>query len=476
MTAMGALRAVGDAGRRRFAAMSSEGRARATLATITLGAFCLTSSSRECSIPLPGKRIQFPQYLCRQIRAAPERSASNEELRGDGTAVAALEGITRYWAQPTRHTDVPVLDAANLRGRKGADVLLRTVANAPQHAVLVRNAFTPPEAGLAALIQRSGTRFYAAGTCHDQVASQACQADGTWSRRSGAQMLGEALGPRPTDFHIFHASPQQEGRGFLGMCRGRFDAGTVERLLLDTVLQPPTAREDATARTPRLDPGIGRILGRGNRHIFTAMRPAASVQFHTHGATWFALTHGRKMWWLGPPQMAESLNSVGSSKPFPPACAYLSEPSARLDARVRQVVQQPGDILVFGEGVPHATCALNASLGVGMQMGYSLEAPYLLEHTDWRCSTSAETTVRRWRAWWREGRRVAPFVEPNSSVVGRVAAATSGVPSRRAVGQGQGRVRAASAHGGPGPGCLRLNGMLRKAATRWAARSQGLSA
>mmetsp|Transcript_19965 Transcript_19965/g.61528 ORF Transcript_19965/g.61528 Transcript_19965/m.61528 type:complete len:113 (+) Transcript_19965:133-471(+) len=40
------------------------------------------------------------------------------------------------------------------------------------------------------------------------------------------------------------------------------------------------------------------------------------------------------------------------------------------DPRIRAVVQRPGDVLFFGQGVPHATCALEESWGVGSQLGY----------------------------------------------------------------------------------------------------------
>ena len=43
----------------------------------------------------------------------------------------------------------------------------------------------------------------------------------------------------------------------------------------------------------RTKAGLAAMLSRGHRRIFSAGRAGASVQFHEHSATWFALTHGR---------------------------------------------------------------------------------------------------------------------------------------------------------------------------------------
>ena len=252
---------------------------------------------------------------------------SNAEWEPDGTGPATAAGLASF---RRRTDDVRVIHANTLPpGEAGVAMLLRAVAEAaPTHAVLLRRAFKPPpvDASVASLAERAGEREYAASNAFDVSGQQACAARGSWRRRSGALSLAEALGPRPTDFHIFHASPLRDGEGFLSMCRGAFAAGSAERLLLDHSMAG-------------IHPAVARVLRRGHRHIFTAMRRGASVQFHQHGATWFALTHGLKQWWLAPPVLGEQLSSLGSSYPFPAACGYLAQPGGRPDPRIQRALQ-----------------------------------------------------------------------------------------------------------------------------------------
>merc|ERR1719335_1521379 len=95
-----------------------------------------------------------------------------------------------------------------------------------------------------------------------------------------------------------------------------------------------------------------------------------------HSATWAALTHGRKAWWLGPARLATSFNSMGNDDDATSPCNYLEHGRARPHPDVKFVVQEPGEILIFGEGVSHATCSLEPSIMVGNQMGY-YSVPYL---------------------------------------------------------------------------------------------------
>lgn len=90
-----------------------------------------------------------------------------------------------------------------------------------------------------------------------------------------------------------------------------------------------------------LQPAVARLLSRGMRRIFSAGRAGAAVQFHEHGTTWFALTHGRKAWWLGPPNLSLELASFGRGAS---ACSYLALPQSSPDGRVSLVVQEAGEV------------------------------------------------------------------------------------------------------------------------------------
>ena len=69
---------------------------------------------------------------------------------------------------------------------------------------------------------------------------------------------------------------------------------------------------------------------------------------------------------LGTPRDAEGLlEAFNDEYASPQPCELL----ARRPAGVRLVVQRPGDMLLLGELVPHATCNLEDAMGIGNQMG-----------------------------------------------------------------------------------------------------------
>ena len=90
----------------------------------------------------------------------------------------------------------------------------------------------------------------------------------------------------------------------------------------------------------------------------------AGAQFHTHGAAWNALAHGRKAWVLVPPRAA-----VVSSAP---AAQFISQSLAPLVAKlapgtVRRCVQRGGDVLVLPDRWAHLTYNLRASAGLARE-------------------------------------------------------------------------------------------------------------
>ena len=74
------------------------------------------------------------------------------------------------------------------------------------------------------------------------------------------------------------------------------------------------------------------------------------------------------MWFLAPPGLERLMLAVGNNASAPvSACEWLARPP---HPAVRTIFQPAGSILFFGQGVPHATCALEEAWGVGVQLGY----------------------------------------------------------------------------------------------------------
>ena len=103
------------------------------------------------------------------------------------------------------------------------------------------------------------------------------------------------------------------------------------------------------------------------RRIFTIGAKGAGASFHAHEATWLALTSGIKVWWVGPPSLSIELAQLGNDESTNGTCSWLAR---KPHPKLRVVVQRPGDVLFLGEFVPHATCNLAPTMGVGAQMGF----------------------------------------------------------------------------------------------------------
>ena len=81
------------------------------------------------------------------------------------------------------------------------------------------------------------------------------------------------------------------------------------------------------------------------------------VGHDAHGHTWLALMQGKKMWFLGPPNIP---------RPMDPQCDYDTD--IEVDYGTYQCVQQEGDIVYFPEMWWHATCNLeDFTVGIGAQ-------------------------------------------------------------------------------------------------------------
>ena len=137
------------------------------------------------------------------------------------------------------------------------------------------------------------------------------------------------------------------------------------------------ARRCVPARAPphRTAPPLAASHPPGPRAPHRATPPslAGGIAFHDHASTWFALTHGIKVWWLGPPSRSLSLAAVGNGPRAPTSpCSFLRRaPWSNFTCRsCRVVVQRAGQILFFGQEVGHATCALTDAMGVGNQLGW----------------------------------------------------------------------------------------------------------
>ena len=114
---------------------------------------------------------------------------------------------------------------------------------------------------------------------------------------------------------------------------------------------------------------LARALRRGHKPIFSASNAGTSISFHVHGATWFALLRGSKVWFLAPPGLAHEIMAVGNAADAPTSVCEWLDPRRRHPA-VRVYVQRSGTVFFFGGGVPHATCALEEAWGVGVQLGW----------------------------------------------------------------------------------------------------------
>lgn len=94
------------------------------------------------------------------------------------------------------------------------------------------------------------------------------------------------------------------------------------------------------------------------RPILSLGVAASPTQVHKHQETWLHLLAGRKAWWLG---TAEARASLPGGDP----CLALSSLET---TNLSFCVQQPGQVIHFGNLTPHATCNLDSiAFAIGAQ-------------------------------------------------------------------------------------------------------------
>ena len=391
-------------------------------------------------------RLRYLWYRSRCAWISDARGARHHE------ALASAMSVARFVETEARpHGVVTVLDARSLK----PDALFEAVRNAPMNAVLIRHAFHIAEdVEAVARSLPATTRSYSANDGQFPAPPTCAPSGPRLVRRAGVLRLPDLLLPssKLTDFNIFHAVPAVSERVLERRhvsCHGRFMRGSVEAQLMARITggygRPSAGIYDVKGSVgghSALDRRLVAALLRGNRRIFSAGRVAASIQFHSHASTWFALTHGRKAWWLGPSSLALELSAYGN---VASACTYLDHLHHTPDPRVELLVQEAGDILLFGEGVSHATCNLNASLGIGIQMGYS-KARHLSINGTLYCTAK---DARRGTHQSDAEQKLRDHVGINSSTTSR-----SRTDSGRGSSASQNQRRSTSV------GCVRLSGQL----------------
>lgn len=279
--------------------------------------------------------------------------------------------------------DLPQVDAADLSlGGDVADIsrVNEMLAKSPLSAVVIRRAFdVEKDIPLSLLADQPGTYslnngFYGYEDVNGEAErklAESCSVPATAPFRNRARKCDHVQlkdyfsdDVQATDFHMFYAT---RGEADEPSCywpqHTSYPPGSIFETLAQAVLGD-------SPRNTTLGRNMREALRSGHRPMATAMRPATSIGFHSHSATWFGLTHGRKAWWLGPPRLAAQLKKLGSDESAQNSCQYLQQPP---HPELTFFVQEPGDIIIFGEQVPHATCALLPSMGLGNQMGFYAE-------------------------------------------------------------------------------------------------------
>eukprot|EP00930_Biecheleria_cincta_P032073 TRINITY_DN22255_c0_g2_i1.p1 TRINITY_DN22255_c0_g2~~TRINITY_DN22255_c0_g2_i1.p1 ORF type:complete len:597 (-),score=108.42 TRINITY_DN22255_c0_g2_i1:5-1759(-) len=107
------------------------------------------------------------------------------------------------------------------------------------------------------------------------------------------------------------------------------------------------------------------------RPILSVGVKASSTRSHTHVETWQLLLAGLKAWWISSPG-ADLDRDLGED---PCTALRTADPTSSSLPRVKReggkpllCVQRPGEVMYFGDQMPHATCNLESFvLGIGAQ-------------------------------------------------------------------------------------------------------------
>merc|ERR550514_911598 len=127
--------------------------------------------------------------------------------------------------------------------------------------------------------------------------------------------MSEYAAEKKTDFHVFQTSLKPTSH--VDCQPEKLEGGSIEDVLMKAVLGL-----NGLGRC-LLSSSITSVLRQGLRPIFSAAHEAVGVSFHMHAATWAALTHGRKGWWLGPAKLATTFKEMGNDELATNPCNYL---------------------------------------------------------------------------------------------------------------------------------------------------------
>ena len=306
-----------------------------------------------------------------------------ELLAAEGASIMqpALDAV-RTFDPATAVDEVPRLDGESLSLAK----LEAALASDADGVALIKNLFPPPEhvtwewaeERLCADCLLLTTQWFA----YESRASVGKQQDASWSRlaavrdscdratpSSSAGARGKRMEPWPNRRYEYpvslHGLSLRDYLSELGALTGLKHFGAADgplgagprHALIDDLAEAMIVDKEARAKWFR---GAG-------RRILSIGAKGAGIQFHQHAPTWLALAKGRKAWWVGPASAAIELAALGNNASAPATCSYLA---ARPHPALRLIIQEPGDVIMLGEFVAHATCNLEESMGFGAQMGY----------------------------------------------------------------------------------------------------------
>jgi len=101
--------------------------------------------------------------------------------------------------------------------------------------------------------------------------------------------------------------------------------------------------------------------------VFSLGEGHAGLPFHSHGAAWLGVVHGRKHWFLYPPG-AFSPSDRAMTSPLAGVKDWTSKVYPKLAAKPIECTQQPGEVLFVPTAWLHATLNLGETVAVGGQL------------------------------------------------------------------------------------------------------------
>ena len=308
------------------------------------------SRRRACLLILLATALAQHEHANHSRLVVDKRCGSTGVVTSTSTRSGVDRGLAAVAAFDASRHRAPEIAAAGATPEK----VTARLASAPLGVAILAGAFDASLGALRAAAAAAPRRRYACNNgkfsaLKDERCAGAPAATAFASRRrmGDAASLAAYFACARTDLHVFIIRP----RGWAN----------------DTL--PGRLFELVYGGLRRAGAGdLARALRRGHKPIFSASNAGTSISFHVHGATWFALLRGSKVWFLAPPGLAHEIMAVGNAADAPTSvCEWLDNLP---HPAVRVYVQRPGTVFFFGGGVPHATCALEEAWGVGVQLGW----------------------------------------------------------------------------------------------------------